>query len=131
MKDEVKRKARPVVASRSSTRSDGNSEFDFISRIKRHAEEARSSKTDGLVQGIGDDAAVLIGRARGRARGRGVERSGHDSVITADLLVEDIDFRRTYLPHDIGYKALAVSLSDIAAMGARPHFALLSIGLPQ
>jgi thiamine-monophosphate kinase len=126
MKDEVKRKARPVVPTRSSTvtpHSSTNqlhtSEFDFISRIKRRAEAARSSQTDGLVHGIGDDAAVLDGR------------SGRDSVVTADLLVEDIDFRRTTLPHDIGYKALAVSLSDIAAMGARPRWTLLSLGLPQ
>lgn len=126
MKDEVKRKARPValprsssVAPRSSASQLHNSEFDLIARIKRRAEEARSGQTDGLVHGIGDDAAVLNGR------------SGRDFVVTADLLVEDIDFRRTYNPHDIGYKALAVSLSDIAAMGARPRFALLSLGLPQ
>ncbi|HEY0097468.1 MAG TPA: thiamine-phosphate kinase [Pyrinomonadaceae bacterium] len=130
MKDEVKRKARPVVppraspvVARSSTGQLPNGEFDFISRIKRHAEASRLNKTGGLVQGIGDDAAVLTGR--------GVGRSGRDSVITADLLVEDIDFRRAYLPHDIGYKALAVSLSDIAAMGARPRWTLLSLGLPQ
>jgi thiamine-monophosphate kinase len=122
MKDEGKAKAPPVV-SRTSTRSHVNSEFDFISRIRQHAEDARSGKTSGLVHGIGDDAAVLIGR--------GGARNGRDSVITADLLVEDIDFRRTYLPHDIGYKALAVSLSDIAAMGARPLWTLLSLGLPQ
>jgi thiamine-monophosphate kinase len=126
MKDEVKRKARPVVPTRSpivaprpSVNQLHNSEFDFISRIKRRAEAARSSKTDGLVQGIGDDAAVFKGRG------------GRDYVITADLLVEDIDFRRTSLPQDIGYKAFAVSLSDIAAMGARPLWALLSLGLPQ
>jgi thiamine-monophosphate kinase len=126
MKDEVKRKARPLVlprssitTPRSSVRQLHNSEFDFISRIKRRAEAARAHQTDGLVHGIGDDAAVFHGR------------TGHDFVITADLLVEDIDFRRTTLPHDIGYKALAVSLSDIAAMGARPQWTLLSLGLPQ
>jgi thiamine-monophosphate kinase len=126
MRDEVKRKARPVALPRSSVAASHsakgqlhNSEFDFISRIKRRAEAARSSKADGLVEGIGDDAAVLNGR------------NGRDSVVTADLLVEDIDFRRASLPQDIGYKALAVSLSDIAAMGARPRFALLSLGLPQ
>lgn len=131
MKDEVKRKARPIVPTRSSVAAPRSSvgqlhvgqlhdgEFDFISRIKRRAEATRSSKTRGLVQGIGDDAAVF------NARG------GRDFVITADLLVEDIDFRRTSFPPDIGYKALAVSLSDIAAMGARPLWALLSLGLPR
>ncbi|HEV7905744.1 MAG TPA: thiamine-phosphate kinase [Pyrinomonadaceae bacterium] len=138
MKDEVKRKARPVVPTRSSSvappstvRQLQDSEFDFISRIKRRAEAARARKADGLVQGIGDDAAVLIGRGGGRGGGRSGGRSGRDSVVTADLLVEDVDFRRTARPHDIGYKALAVSLSDIAAMGARPRWTLLSLGLPQ
>jgi thiamine-monophosphate kinase len=119
MRDEGKRKSRSVALANSSTSKLSNGEFDFISRIKRRAEASRSSKTDGLLHGIGDDAAVLKGRI------------GRDSVITADLLVEDIDFRRTSLPQDIGYKSLAVSLSDIAAMGARPRFALLSLGLPQ
>lgn len=119
MRDERKRKGSSVVGYSSTNNSPAGSEFDFISRIKRRAEEARARKTDGLVYGIGDDAAVITGR------------SGRDSVITADLLVEDIDFRRTSLPLDIGYKALAVSLSDIAAMGARPLWTLLSVGLPQ
>ncbi|HEX8423947.1 MAG TPA: thiamine-phosphate kinase [Pyrinomonadaceae bacterium] len=135
MKDEVKRKVRPVAVARRPVSRSSNAaplssagqlhdgEFDFISRIKRRAEAARSGKPDGLVHGIGDDAAVLIGRGGGR--------SGRDSVVTADLLVEDIDFRRTSTPHDIGYKALAVSLSDVAAMGARPRWTLLSLGLPQ
>ena len=126
MKDEVKRKARPSVPTRTSNVAPSSSvteshdgEFDFISGIKRRAEASRANKIDGLVHGIGDDAAVINGRGK------------RDSVITADLLVEDIDFRRTSRPQDIGYKALAVSLSDIAAMGARPRFALLSLGLPQ
>jgi thiamine-monophosphate kinase len=120
MRDEGKPSARPPVARPSSNIPRPDTEFDFISRIKRHAEKARGgARTDGLVLGIGDDAAVVNGRGR------------LDSVMTADLLVEDIDFRRTSLPHDIGYKALSVSLSDIAAMGARPRWALLSLGLPQ
>ncbi|HJR09669.1 MAG TPA: thiamine-phosphate kinase [Pyrinomonadaceae bacterium] len=119
MRDEGKPKAHRVVAPDSSNESPAVSEFDFISRIKRRAEASCAGKIDGLVHGIGDDAAVI--NVRGKL----------DSVITADLLVEDIDFRRTSLPQDISYKALAVSLSDIAAMGARPRFALLSLGLPQ
>ena len=119
MKDEGKPKTRPSGAAPSLVKSLNNSEFDFISRIKRRAAGARGAQADGLVLGIGDDAAVFNGRGR------------RDTVITADLLVEDIDFRRTSLPHDIGYKALAVSLSDIAAMGARPRWTLLSLGLPQ
>jgi len=110
------------------------SEFDFIERIRQRAlnqrEESKgfrssliphpSSLSSSLILGIGDDAAV-IGQQQGR-----------ETVITTDLLVEDIDFRlNSTTPWLIGYKALAVSLSDIAAMGACPRYALLSIGLPQ
>ena len=57
--------------------------------------------------------------------------AGKETVITADLLVEDVDFRRTTTtPYLLGHKALAVSLSDIAAMGARPLWSLISIGVP-
>ncbi|HEX8472893.1 MAG TPA: thiamine-phosphate kinase [Pyrinomonadaceae bacterium] len=118
----------------SRRRAVARSEFDFIKRIRQQAlqrqtlrpHEAREPSASSrrlhyssLLCGIGDDAAVIRGRA------------GHDSLITADLLVEDIDFRRaTTVPYLLGQKALAVSLSDIAAMGARPRWALLSIGVP-
>jgi thiamine-monophosphate kinase len=102
------------------------SEFDFIKRIRERAvpkESAHSSlitQHASLLTGIGDDAAVLK------------QLAGRDTVITTDLLVEDIDFHRDSTPPPLlGHKALAVSLSDIAAMGARPRWALLSIGLPQ
>ena len=58
--------------------------------------------------------------------------TGRDTVITADLLVEDVDFRlATTTPELLGHKALAVSLSDVAAMGALPRWALLSLGVPE
>ncbi|HEV7682086.1 MAG TPA: thiamine-phosphate kinase [Pyrinomonadaceae bacterium] len=92
-------------------------EFEFIKQIRAQA-EARGA-VSGLVRGIGDDAAVFKALA------------GSDVVISTDLLVEDIDFRReTTQPNLLGHKALAVSLSDIAAMGARPRWALLSLGVP-
>ena len=91
-------------------------EFDFIAAVQRRAQSLR--RPADLQQGIGDDAAVFR------------QRAGRDTVITADLLVEDIDFRRRSTPPDaLGHKALAVSLSDIAAMGARPRYALLSVGV--
>ena len=72
-----------------------------------------------LVRGIGDDAAVFKSPA------------ARDVVVSTDLLVEDVDFRRDTTRADLlGHKALAVSLSDIAAMGARPRWALLSLGYP-
>jgi thiamine-monophosphate kinase len=90
-------------------------EFDFINSLRQRA----GSSTQSLVAGIGDDAAVFRSAA------------GKETVITADLLVEDIDFRRTTTPpYLLGHKALAVSLSDIAAMGARPLWSLVSIGVP-
>ena len=91
-------------------------EFDFITKIKEQT-RLRGSSPD-LLRGIGDDAAVFkLG-------------SGANLVITTDLLIEDIDFRHhTTTPGLLGHKALAVSLSDIAAMGARPRWAMLSLGL--
>lgn len=85
------------------------SEFDFIQNIKLKY---------GLDR-IGDDCAVLP------------KDSQSDLVVTADLLVEGIDFRLDWTtPEFLGHKALAVSLSDIAAMGAKPEWAMLSIGVP-
>ena len=73
----------------------------------------------GVRTGIGDDTAVLD-----------VSR---DAVLlaTTDLVVEDVHFRRASATfHDIGWKALAVNLSDIAAMGGRPRWALVALALP-
>jgi len=93
------------------------SEFDFIKRIRDQA--AKSSAQD-LVLGIGDDAAILR------------EREGRETLVTADLLVEEIDFKLEYAPpRFLGHKALAVSLSDIAAMGGAPSFSLLTLGIPR
>ena len=88
-------------------------EFDFIRALRERAPASSS------ITSIGDDAAVV------RAT------PGKDTVITTDLLIEDVDFRRTTIsPYLLGHKALAVSLSDIAAMGSRPRWSLISIGVP-
>ena len=72
-----------------------------------------------LILGIGDDAAILRPNSR------------EDLVFTSDLLLEDRHFtRQTYSPVDIGHKALARSLSDLAAMGAEPVFCLVSLAIP-
>lgn len=93
-------------------------EFDFIRALRERA--AVSPSLSSSVTGIGDDAAVFQ------------VASGKQAVITTDLLIEDIDFRRTTIPpYLLGHKALAVSLSDIAAMGARPRWSLISIGIPE
>ncbi|HEV3215483.1 MAG TPA: thiamine-phosphate kinase [Vicinamibacterales bacterium] len=72
-----------------------------------------------VIAGIGDDAAVVE-----------PERNALE-VITTDALVEGVHFDRSFCgPADIGHKALAVNLSDLAAMGAAPRAALLSLMLP-
>jgi thiamine-monophosphate kinase len=95
-----------------------NGEFDFIKRIRERVAHGAGAGAD-LRCGIGDDAAIIG------------QRSGRETLITVDLLVEEIDFRLEYaVPRWLGHKALAVSLSDIAAMGGRPEFALLTLGIP-
>ena len=95
------------------------SEFEFIKNIKSRAFRPNALKS-GVLLGIGDDCAVLR------------KDSEHDQLITVDMLVEDVDFRLGWAtPEDIGHKALAVSLSDVAAMGGTPLHSLLSIGLPE
>src|SRR5258706_9776659 len=92
-------------------------EFDFIRRLRNHAGSRKHSTR--LITGIGDDAGVIS------------ELANRDLIVTTDLLIEGVDFHRDPAPaHILGHKALAVSLSDIAAMGARPSWSLLSIGMP-
>jgi thiamine-monophosphate kinase len=77
-----------------------------------------SGPAPGVRVGIGDDAALAT------------VRTG-ELALTTDLLIEGSHFeRRLIAPRDLGYKAIAVNLSDIAAMGASPRFALVSLGLP-
>ena len=90
-------------------------EFDFIAEIRRRA----VTKPPVLV-GIGDDAAVI----------RSACPAGQ--VVTTDMLMEGVDFlMESATPEEMGRKALAVNLSDIAAMGARPTAAFVSVALPQ
>ena len=105
----------PSSGASSSSPASKFGEFDFIGQIRQRA----GSAAGGPVLGIGDDCAILK------------QRSGRESVLTADLLVEDIDFRLDYTPPNLlGHKALAVSLSDVASMGARPGWAMISVGMP-
>src|SRR5271165_3191012 len=95
-----------------------HSELQLIERIRARASQT-GARRGGLAMGIGDDCAVF--RPRGAA---------DDLLFTTDLLVEDVHFRReTHRPDDIGWKALARGLSDIAAMGGEPRFCLVSLAL--
>jgi thiamine-monophosphate kinase len=87
----------------------------------RLAKIARIGPGSPVVLGIGDDCAIY------RPRG-----SKEDLLFTADLFIEGIHFlRETHKASDVGRKALARSLSDIAAMGGAPRFCLVSLCVPK
>lgn len=89
-------------------------EFDLIARIRQRA----ASRGD-VILGIGDDAAV-------------VRVPPHRLLVVAtDTLNSGVHFPEETAPADIGWKALAVNLSDLAAMGAQPAWCTLSLSLPR
>ncbi|QNP41363.1 thiamine-phosphate kinase [Lysobacter solisilvae (ex Woo and Kim 2020)] len=88
-------------------------EFDLIELIRR-----RVATREDVVLGIGDDAAIVQVPV------------GKQLVIAADTLNRGIHFPDNTAPADIGWKALAVNLSDLAAMGAEPAWCTLSLSLP-
>ncbi len=93
-------------------------ERQLLGRI--HARlEASGRPSASVVIGIGDDGAVVAPTRNAL------------TVLTTDAQVEGVHFERRFsAPDDIGYRALAVNLSDLAAMGAEPRWALLSLALP-
>lgn len=91
-------------------------EFGLINQIKKWVPCASGS----VVKGIGDDTAILP------------ISKGRYQLLTIDTLVEDIDFKQSKAtPERIGWKALAINLSDIAAMGGSPKIAVVSLTLPK
>ncbi|MBI4441735.1 MAG: thiamine-phosphate kinase [Acidobacteria bacterium] len=95
-------------------------ERQFVEMLRQQAAlwkpEGDSSR---LRRGIGDDCAVIAGTGQ------------KDWLVTTDLFIEKIHFRREWQPAaSVGYKALARCLSDIAAMGGTPRYAFLSLALP-
>jgi thiamine-monophosphate kinase len=98
--------------------SDGRSTEDAL--VRRIRELTARTTGAGVRVGIGDDCAVLQ------------VRPGTTLLATTDLLIEDVHFRRRWAePADLGWKALAVNLSDIAAMGGRPRWALVAFAGPE
>ncbi len=95
-----------------------HSEQQLLDRLRRRIVIPEAS---GVVLGIGDDCAIV--------RPPGADE---DLLFTTDMLIENVHFlRETHAPADIGHKALARGLSDIAAMGGSPRFCLLSLALPE
>ena len=91
------------------------SERELVARIQQQLPPT----PPWVLVGIGDDAAI-VEPERNRAE-----------VLTVDAIVEGVHFDRAFVPPDaIGHRALAVNLSDLAAMGAAPRLALLSMALP-
>ncbi|MBL0278420.1 MAG: thiamine-phosphate kinase [Anaeromyxobacter sp.] len=90
-------------------------EFDLIAAFTR----ALPLAGEGVLLGPGDDAALLAAPP------------GEELVATVDAVEEGVHFDARFTPGDIGWKALAVNLSDLAAMGARPLWALVALGVPR
>lgn len=90
-------------------------EFRLIDRIRELTAQGR----DDVRLGIGDDAALLA------------VPEGQELAVAIDTMVEGVHFLPGAAPADLGWKALAVNLSDLAAMGATPAWALLALTLPR
>jgi thiamine-monophosphate kinase len=100
-------------------------ERELIAAIRQRARQLQADiedrrKSGILSLGIGDDCAVLR------------PRRGEELVVTTDLSLENVHFRRDWHPpQSVGHRCLARGLSDLAAMGARPEAAFLSLALPK
>lgn len=90
-------------------------EFELINKFLAK----RAGKRKDVICGIGDDCALLR------------VPSNYDVAVSTDSFIAGIHFPKNTSPYDIGYKALAVNLSDLAAMGAEPAWATLAITLPE
>lgn len=92
-------------------------EFGLIHRIRRFIEEY-GVKGSGLIVGAGDDTAAMS------------PSPGHDLLVTCDVMVEGRHFLKEAMsPEQIGRRAMVMNISDIGAMGGRPQWALVSLGL--
>ncbi len=92
-------------------------ETKIVERIRKLASTGHRNK--GIVEGIGDDCAIVRPKA------------GADLVFTTDFVLQGRHFNLdTHKAADVGHKALARSLSDLAAMGSKPVFCLVSLAIP-
>src|SRR5438105_14387409 len=105
MASTARTKARPTIH-----------EFDLIRALHRR----HGRRTPSVIQGSGDDGAVIT------------SRTGQWTVLMTDLLTEGIHFDlRTATMADIGFRAAAANLSDVAAMGATPQYLLAALAIPR
>jgi thiamine-monophosphate kinase len=92
--------------------------INILSKIVEDSRDPQSPQWKNMVAGIGDDAAMWKNKRR-------------FTLATTDCLVENVHFKPGQSSwRDLGWKALAVNLSDIAAMGGKAEYALVTIGLP-
>ncbi len=109
----------PALPKSSRTRATPPTERALIAAIRNRVNKSLPIGQGILALGIGDDCAVL------RPRGK------QDLVVTTDFSLESVHFRRDWHPPaSVGHRCLARGLSDLAAMGARPEAAFLSVALP-
>jgi len=90
-------------------------EFDLIARMAR----VLPLRGEGVILSVGDDTAVVA------------SPPGEVLCLTVDEVIEDVHFDARFSPGDVGWKALAVNLSDLASMGARPLWALVALAFPR
>jgi thiamine-monophosphate kinase len=106
------------VGKRPTKTADGGGELDLLRAIRRRA--AKGARGRDLRLGIGDDCALLR------------PREGEELAVTTDLSIAGRHFRLEWHPPEVvGWRTLARGLSDLAAMGARPVAAFLSLGVPR
>ena len=110
-----------MAGERKSKRRKTAGERELIAAIHTRAGQILGRDKRGILTvGIGDDCAVIR------------PRRGEDLVVTTDLSLENVHFRRDWHPPEsVGHRCLARGLSDLAAMGARPEAAFLSLALPE
>lgn len=94
-------------------------EFELIGRYFQRAILQQAGGHAAVTLGIGDDAALLE------------PTSGYQWVVSTDSLVQGVHFPDHYCPADLGYRALAVAVSDLAAMAAKPVAFTLALTLPE
>jgi len=118
-------------------------EFELLARVRRAVEALGRGR--GVVVGIGDDCAVVEGIGAASSAGFGAAREQREGprmsrsrragaaqqLLTTDTMLEGVHFRAAWLtPRELGVRAWRAAVSDIAAMGGAPLYALLSLELP-